>query len=203
MLSIYVGCKTSSEQQEGRFIGMCGCACAMGVVHRIPERPLFSCKALTPWVTHPVAQIQIYHNFIISVSQRCTLFTSAAASETLTSLRRRCKVKGAFVVCTWNNWAVTLLERLRTDWPLQFVNYVHFFRLKVLYAQRRECRCCVFRAQTLMWVHSASPLNITRTKTTADGQWFLCRSVPICLCSLLFPMQRIRVWIPTLALSLP
>lgn len=109
--------------------------CVEGGVKRILKRTLFSHKAmLTPCATHPVGQIQIYRNFIIPMSQCCILFTSAAATETLSSLRGRRKVKDVFVVCTWNIWAVTLLEWWSTDWSLLIIYVSHF----VLYEQRWE-----------------------------------------------------------------
>lgn len=66
-----------------------------------------------------VAQIQLCHNFIIAVSQSFILFTS----ETLSSLKDRWQVKGAFVVCTWNN--------LGGDWSLSYISpkplNIHFW----------------------------------------------------------------------------
>lgn len=59
----------------------------------------FSYKGmLTPCATHPGCT-NTSHNFIIAVSQSFILFTS----ETLSSLSDGRQVKGAFVVCTWNN----------------------------------------------------------------------------------------------------
>lgn len=99
--------ETIHPEARGREVNRC----VEGGVQSILKRTLFSHKGtLTPSSTHPVGQIHIYRNFIIPMSQRLTRFTSAGATETLSSLRGRQKVKGVFVVCTWNIWAVTLLE---------------------------------------------------------------------------------------------
>lgn len=44
------------------------------------------------------------------MSQHRILFTLAAATETLTSLRGGREEKDVFVVCTWNSWAVVTLQ---------------------------------------------------------------------------------------------
>lgn len=74
-----------------------------------------------------VAQIQLCHHFIIAVSQSFILFTS----ETLSSLRDWRQVKGAFVVCTWNNQG--------GDWSVSYINLkplnIHWGHWDVTYAE--------------------------------------------------------------------